>query len=544
MKTTITTRIIAPFTITLIFLLTAASTTGQSLYLPLNHTYDYDLQKALYTPEFRFHTSIQAWRTGEITNVINYDSLLRSNYLTRNSHRGPGWEKTWNKTFNTDVVTLKRPGYWFAINPIIDFDLGQDFTEANHTYTNTRGLELKGQLGKDVAFYTAFRENQADYPNYLNTWIKANGVIPGQGKIHTILDNGFDFNNANAYIAYTPGKYFAFQLGQGKNFFGDGYRSLILSDNSFDYPYLKAEINFWHIKYSVLYTQMMDLNNNPEGTGWNKKYTTMHYLSWAATKRLTISFFDAVVWAAQDSTQYRGFDWSYANPIIFLRPAEFSVGSPDNALLGMAASYIFGKHTVVYGQLMLDEFKLDEITSGNGWWANKYAWQLGFKTFDAFKIKNLYLQSEFNWARPYMYTHRKVITNYGHYNQPLAHPLGANFYESVSFIRYHVKRLYFQYEFQYALFGDDENGLNYGHDIYESHNENRPHDYDNYVGQGLKTTITLHDLTLSYLINPAYNLNLAIGYTHRTQSNNQTTINTSYIHIGLRTSLFNNYYDL
>jgi hypothetical protein len=528
---------------TTLALILATTLNGQALYLPLNHDYDYELQKALYTPEFRFHTSIQAWRTGEIQQLLNYDSITQLQRITRPTYRSKGWQKTWNKTFNDNVVTLTRPDYWIAINPIINFDLGREMDESKNTYINTRGLQLKGELGSDVAIYATVRENQADYPNYVDTWIRANGIIPGQGKIHTTLDNGFDFNNSSAYVAYTPGKYFAFQLGQGKNFFGDGYRSLILSDNAFNYPYLKLEANFWHIKYSVLYNQMMDLHNNPEGNGWDKKYTVMHYLSWAATKRLTITFFDAVVWAASDSTGYRGFDWSYANPIIFLRSAEFSVGSPDNALMGMGASMIAGRHSVFYGQFMLDEFKLSEMTSGNGWWGNKFSFQLGFKTFDAFKVKNLYLQTEFNWARPYMYSHRDVINNYGHYNQSLAHPMGANFYESVNFIKYHYKRFYISNQFQYALYGEDENGLNYGKNIYESYNDNRPHDYDNYVGQGLTTTVIYNDLTLSYLINPTYNLNLAIGYTYRTYTNDLQTINTSWVHLGLRTSLFNSYYD-
>jgi hypothetical protein len=121
--------------------------------------------------------------------------------------------------------------------------------------------------------------------------------------------------------------------------------------------------------------------------------------------------------------------------------------------------------------------------------------------------------------------------------------MGANFYESVNFIKYHYKRFYISNQFQYALYGEDENGLNYGKNIYESYNDNRPHDYDNYVGQGLTTTVIYNDLTLSYLINPTYNLNLAIGYTYRTYTNDLQTINTSWVHLGLRTSLFNSYYD-
>ncbi len=287
---------------------------------------------------------------------------------------------------------------------------------------------------------------------------------------------------------------------------------------------------------------MMDVRSNDPVLGYPKKYSVMHYLSWAATKRLTISLFDAVVWAAQDSSGYRGFDWSYLNPIIFLRPAEFSIGSAGNALLGMGASYIVGRHTVLYGQFMLDEFKFDEVRSGSGWWANKWSYQLGVKSFDVFGVKNLYLQTEYNRARPYMYSHGYVISNYGHYNQPLAHPIGGNFWESVSFVKYNYKRFFFSYEFQYALYGLDKNGLNYGQNIYDSYS-NRAEDYGNYVGQGLKTTVNYHNIALSYLINPSYNLNFAVGFTYRSAVNDVETVNTSWVHVGLRTSLFNSYFD-
>ena len=70
-----------------------------------------------------------------------------------------------------------------------------------------------------------------------------------------------------------------------------------------------------------------------------RKYTTTHYLSWAISKRVNLSFFDAIVWSATDSAgNYRGFDAQYLNPIIFMRPVEFSIGSPDNALMGLNLS--------------------------------------------------------------------------------------------------------------------------------------------------------------------------------------------------------------
>lgn len=530
--------------ITFIFLILISNIKAQNTYTPQNHDYDYEIQKAFNSPHSRFFTSSQTFLNKNIKQKINYDSIIniqkiKSPYLKI-------WKrKVWDKIFNNDLVKIKKNDYCFSINPLMNFSFGRDFSETKSTYTNTRGIELKGKIGNRFYFYSSFHENQSTFVNYLDSYIRKNSVVPGQGNIHTYLNNGgFDYAYADGFITYDDGTHFNIQFGHGKNFIGDGYRSLLLSDNSFNYPFLKITTNFWHIKYTVLYAQFQDLRTNlAYDMGHTRKYGTFHYLTWAATKRFNISFFETLIWQSQDTIGYRGFDVNYLNPVIFLRPVEFSVGSPDNALMGLNISYIIGKHNVLYGQLLLDEFKLKEVISGNGWWANKQAFQLGLKSFDVFKIKNLYFQTEFNSVRPYTYSHRTNLKNYGHYNQPLAHPIGANFYESVNFIKYHYKRFYLKYELQYCKYGENYNGLNYGKDIFESY-QTHVSEHGNYIGQGLKTSVIYNDIAVSYLINPSYNLNFEIGYTNRLQKSDQETLKTSYFHIGLKTSLFNTYYDI
>lgn len=99
-----------------------------------------------------------------------------------------------------------------------------------------------------------------------------------------------------------------------------------------------------------------------------------------------------------------------------------------------------GTKNKIYGQFILDEFKLKELTAGNGSASNKFGYQIGFKSYDFMKTKNLYMQMEYNRVRPYTYSHWTTLQNYGHYNQPLAHPLGANFAEFLTIIRYHRDR--------------------------------------------------------------------------------------------------------
>jgi hypothetical protein len=516
---------------------------AQQLNYPLSNPYFNKLDNALYAPENIFHTAVKPWLQPEVNKVISIDSL-QDEFVLRNNYSWKLKKWAWDKVFNQHFVDIEKDGFRITADPVFNFEIGKDIQkDKGNNYVNTRGFLVEGSLGRDFSFSTTFYENQATFVDYIDNTIRKGWVVPGQGGVKPYGVKGFDYAWASGYISYTPSKYFNIQFGHGKNFIGDGYRSLLLSDNTFNYPFLKITTNVWRLKYVNLYAEFQDLKSqHTYELGFRKKYGTFHYLSYAVTKRLNIGIFESVIWQAQDSSGFRGFDINYLNPVIFYRPVEFSLGSPDNALLGLNISYKLGKNYVLYAQLMLDEFKIKEVMSGNGWWGNKQAVQLGVKAFDLLNVKNLYVQTEYNYVRPYMYSHSASLQNYGHYNQSLAHPTGANFWESVSIIKYNYKRLFAEFKLNYILYGADSAAINYGKDIFQSYN-NHPKEYDNFVGQGIKTTVIYNDLRLSYLINPRTNLNISLGISNRMESSSLADLNTSYIYFGIRTSLHNFYYD-
>ena len=136
--------------------------------------------------------------------------------------------------------------------------------------------------------------------------------MPGQGRVKPYETGAWDYANASGYISWSPGKYFNFQLGHGKHFWGDGYRSLILSDVSLYNPYFMITTTFWKIKYVNLYSQFSHpdvVDHVSEGDPvYAKKFSTMHYLSFAPNSKWNISLFEAITWQAYDSTFYRGFE--------------------------------------------------------------------------------------------------------------------------------------------------------------------------------------------------------------------------------------------
>lgn len=478
-----------------------------------------------------------------------YHSSLRD-YMVQPEFELPTGDTTrkrsWfhRKLFNEHLLQYKTADYDFYASFLPDFLAGHS-SDNGTTWLNTRGVIAGGRLGKNLTFRAEFYENQGKFPKYLDAYGRQTTVVPGQGEWKS-YSNGkaFDFAYSSALINYKAGKYLDFQLGYDKNFIGDGYRSMLLSDNSFNYPFLKVVANVGKVQYTTMWAQFID-KMYPKASydnGYRKKWGVFNYLDWNVSKKVTIGFFEAVIWQDSDSTGKRGFDMSYANPIVFLRPVEFSVGSPDNALMGLNLKYAPSANSTIYGQFLLDEFKFKEMTAGRGWWANKFGGQLGFRSNNIFKVPKLNVLTEMNAARPYTYSQRSTLNNYGHYNQPLAHPMGANFIEWVNIADYQYRRWFFRGEVMLAKYGLDSAGINYGKDIFKSYNT-RHEDYDNYIGQGVKTNLMYVQGSVAFLLNPKYNLRLEMSVTARREKNTLSDNKEFIFQFGLRSSFRQLYYD-
>ena len=496
------------------------------------------------------HTSFKPYRKSDVLKTILPDTA---------SGTPVKQPKTWagRALWTNNLLSLDSSEFQLYADPLFSFDIGKDNNTGNTTYLNARGIQFFGNLGKKVSFYTSFWENQGRFVNYVDSFIVDNQVVPGQGRVKPFGTGGWDYAIANGYVSYTPSRFFNFQFGNDKQFIGDGYRSLFLSDNAFNYPFFKITSTFWKFRYTNLFVSYQNIGNaaNSNIGGYMQKFASYHHLSYNATKWLNIGLFETIVWQGGDSTgARRGFDVNYLNPIIFYRPVEFSRGSPDNVLIGLSFKAMILKKYQLYGQLLLDEFSLKEVTARNGWWANKQGLQLGWKFFDFLGMKNLTWQNELNIVRPYTYGHFTADQSYTHYAQPLAHPLGANFIENVQFLRYRYRRWGIEAKILLAQYGADTLRLdgtmsNWGQNPFVGTAEIGswplmvPDIYGNTITQGLKNTVMFTDLTASYLINTRTNMRLEAGVSRRTQENARVNTSTIWLFFSFKTSISNRYYD-
>jgi hypothetical protein len=232
------------------------------------------------------------------------------------------------------------------------------------------------------------------------------------------------------------------------------------------------------------------------------KYTALHHLSMNIGKKFNLGIFESVVFNANDSAKVNQFRLDYLNPIIFYRGIEQQNGSTDNALLGLDFKLNLVKKLSFYGQFVLDEMVISHLRARDGWWANKYAIQVGGKYVDAFGLPNLDLQGEINVVRPFTYSHYTISGSYSHYRQPIAHPLGANFTEMVGVVRYQpLPRLNVTGKLFLIDIGRDtvDSYTNYGSDIMKLNQNRVPNkEIGNTQGQGFSNTIMYGSLTASF----------------------------------------------
>ncbi|MES2747779.1 MAG: gliding motility protein RemB [Bacteroidota bacterium] len=522
------------------------------LNIPLSHSYYSQFDPAMNQVGTNNHTASKPYTFAEVNKYYNLSEANAKLMKNKTSWWG-------RKLFNENTVAIQGEDYWFTMNPIFDLQLGKSSPSvSDYTYVNTRGLQIRGGIGTQINFTTTIFESQGRFADYFNRYansIKPAGgnpaIIPGVGIAKEFKTDAYDFPLAEANLTFAPSKVFDLQLGYGRNFIGDGYRSLVMGDGTSPYPYFKINTKFWKIKYTNVYTWLKDVRDDVTlNQTYATKYAASHYLSWNASKRLNIGFFESVIWTNQND---RGFDFNFVNPIIFYRTVEFSSSSRSgNALLGLTSKYKWNNKINLYGQFLLDEFSLSDIKGGNKSWKNKFGYQLGVKYYNAFTIKNLLVQAEYNHVRPYVYAHSNVLTNYGHNNQSLGHQWGGNFREFVGIARYHNGRYFADAKItvgQRGLdFSDSGPNSNYGSNIYRNYDDDRFADVGVAVGQGNKTNIFIADVQAGYLLNPVNNMKLFGSLIYRNFNPSVDTAlhfkeSTTWFSVGLRCDIFNWYFD-
>lgn len=450
-------------------------------------------------------------------------------------------KRPWGKTFYQTPGTLFEvhvKDFDLALNPVLQFVVGKEKDYDETLFLNTRGVHVRGRIANKIGFDSYLTDNQERDPLYVQDWEKKFQSVPGEGYYKYFKTSGYDYFDARGYFTFGVTKYIDVSFGYDKNSIGNGYRSLFLSDFSNNILFLKLNTRIWRINYQNLF---MELNaTEPKGPDrlLKKKYAAMHHLDINLTKSLNVGLFEGIIFGRPDH-----FEFGYLNPIIFYRSIEQQNGSLDNAVVGVDIKANVKHALQFYGQLLFDEFVLAEVKKNRGAWVNKWGIQAGAKYIDALGIKNLDLQFETNIVRPFTYSHSDSVANYTHYNQPLAHPLGANFYELIGIARYQpAPRWLIQGKLFFWNQGLDSSAESFGSNIFLPNvSPYRTKDYGYRIGDGLGTKTALGSILVSYELKQ--NLFIDVSALFRKQNIDAsptapaTSKNTSVFSLGVRLNM-------
>lgn len=386
----------------------------------------------------------------------NLNSLLinSAEYITR-ARAAKG--NIYNNPAN--FVEINKPRFFFAMNPVLGVQYGYE-KDADPVYHYAGGLSMRTFIGNNLGFYASAVHNIESPPSFVKERIQQFNAVPG-ATYFWVRDGKYKYNDIRAGITFNVLRIFNFQVAYDRNFIGNGYRSLFLSDFAGNYLFGKASTRIWKFKYQHIYAPMIpqfDVAESPPNRVIGRSVMAIHHLSINATKWLNLALFQSI-------TINNRLQWPYLAPIMYYPISKVTNKRPDNDIAGFEFKANIRKRAQIYGQLLFDNIDFKQITKGNGWWNNRFGVQVGAKYINLFGVNNLDLQLEMNAVRPFTYA-SDTAGSYTHYNQPLAHPLGANFMEGVASLKYQPTR---RLSISAILFvfaqGRDTASINFGSNI-------------------------------------------------------------------------------
>jgi len=523
--------------------------TAQAQQIPLNQSVQNRLNQLLMNADTSVFTGFRSmnWLELQQLNRLQKTELIDSVFGISAS----GQNYFFGHLENDNWIKASGKNSVLTIDPYIEAGIGKTNEKDKLLLSGAAGLRLQSVINNKISINADFIANSRQFPSYIDSVIfNKRNIVPGNNVATLKNNNRFNYSNASFNFTYTPAQYFLVSAGYGKQFLGDGYRSLQLSDNAFNYPYLRLQARLWKLTYNVLYSQY-------ENKYWylidgksQRKYSVLHQLGINFSNKFQFAVFDQVTTIAKDTNFTRGFDITYLNPLIFIRPLEFAIGSPDNAMIGLNFKYNVYKKGYLYGQLALDDLNIQRsFDSGKQHYGNKYALQLGIWNNDVFGIKNLTWRLEWNGVRPYTFGHGvggNVSLNYSHYYQDLTSPFGSNYHEFISYFNYSNKRFYGSLQNLFTIRGEGytTSGDIAGDNIFINQDEiGSNSSFGSFTTQGSKHRYFYNQLSAGYLINPKNRLSIQADAIYHRRTGEDVHQSEFIFSLGIKTNLFNTYFD-
>jgi len=395
------------------------------------------------------------------------------------------------------------------VNKAVFGELHQSSKEDN-VYTSSNGFNIRGTVGDHMGFRINVRDSREwgsrHYPENTAT------TMPGRGYA-SFKGNRAEFDETSAHLAYSNGP-FVISYGRDKNIWGRGKRgTLAFSGYASPYDMIRFETCFWRLKFTFFAAEIEQYPpiaklyyNNPLGSVSDsvvvKKRMSGNRIEIDLNKFINFGLYEAVVYGGR-------WDWSYLNPVMFLKGAEHSNGDHDNAVMGMDFRIFVHRCHSIYGEFFIDDISTTKL--GTDWYGNKLAFQLGTFIVHPFGIKNVDSRIEYTRINPWVYTHRYPINTYTHYGDVIGYPAEPNSDELFVEIRKRfTRRFHSSLSFSKRRHGANPEGKNIGGDTLVGFKSGDSKKAKFLAGYLEKTNLISFDLSYEIL----WQFFVKIGYTY------------------------------
>ncbi|HOY38486.1 MAG: hypothetical protein KBB11_04065 [Bacteroidales bacterium] len=362
-----------------------------------------------------------------------FSELKINNFADYTTDDG-SWIK--RKLFHEHLGFVQGENFKIIADPLFEFTYSRDVERNENMYENTRGLMLYAELYKKITLISSYYENQASMPGYIDDYYNVFRVIPGEARVKPYRNDAYDWGTAYASLSYKPTRFLYVETGNDKNFIGDGYRSLILSDYAPQYLYFKTVLSAKNFFYMNLATRTLNPNyNNINGDtpDWSEnslyphKFVNINYLGYNPTLFLQLGVFEATAFGtnAQFSKKITAFFPGLNEALYHTNDTLHFIWGGNFLFSPVSNVGIYGQFA--YGQKQAAAYQAGcKVTIVNTRW-----------------MRFIFGRIEWNYVGAGMYQPLGNENYWGHYNQVLAHPAGNDFSEiivqaAVSRIRFKV----------------------------------------------------------------------------------------------------------
>lgn len=448
-------------------------------------------------------------------------------------------DKKWKKKlFDESLLYINEHQIRLTTDPLFNFTLGPQNAVKDFFYSsNVRGFRITGDVTSKLSFETRFYENQFFYPDYLAQKAiqraeeenSIDAVAFGLGRAKKFKDYGVDAGLGNGYISFSPIRNMNFQLGHGRHFFGNGYRSLVLSDYSPDYPYLSGQ--YYLIENKLLYkhvqARLYNLNRIPISTTPESmlipKSFSFNQLSLQATPELSFSIFEGATFKtySSDSGTVRPH-YSFYIPIMGTNLLAIDSVNSNTLIFGFNTSYSLKDRIKLYNQFVIRDEQRIGAQIGMRW---------NFSVDR--KQSNSFINLEFNYSPTALYSVDSInkYQQFSHLSHELAHPLGSGFNEWLIKGQINYKRFFCRFSDNIVKIDQPGNNQHFANQVFT------PVDLISSVDE--TSRLIFLNNSIGVLINTSTKMEFSIGHLSRAVDGNWD----NYILFSWRTYLKNDYFD-